>query len=122
MATGRRPFTAAAATETIDLILHAEPDAIARFNHEAPPELDRIIRKCLEKDPDNRYQSMKELFVDLKNLKRDNSREHVLLEPKPRKPARPSRRTWCYPRDRCGRRRPGCDGIGLLAITGAPAR
>ena len=93
MATGRRPFTAAAATETIDLILHAEPDAIARFNHEAPPELDRIIRKCLEKDPDNRYQSMKELFVDLKNLKRDNSREHVLLEPKPRKPARPSRRT-----------------------------
>ena len=92
MTTGRRPFSASAPTATIDRIVHAEPAAIARFNHEAPPELDRIIRKCLEKEPDSRYQSMKELFVDLKNLKRDSSREYVVPEPEPWRPARPRRR------------------------------
>jgi serine/threonine protein kinase len=35
------------------------------------PELDRIIRKCLEQNPESRYQSARELLVDLRNMRRD---------------------------------------------------
>lgn len=71
MCTGRLPFSGATAVETFHLIAHEQPEAIARYNHKAPAELERIVGKCLEKDPARRYQSAKELFTDLNNLKRD---------------------------------------------------
>jgi eukaryotic-like serine/threonine-protein kinase len=79
MATGRLPFSGNSVSETTDRILHGQPDAIARFNYNAPPELERIIRKCLEKDRERRYQSARDLLVDLRNLKRDSdSAEHAV--------------------------------------------
>ena len=54
MATGRKPFIGASTGETIEKIRHSQPEAIARFNYEIPAELERIIRKCLEKDRENR--------------------------------------------------------------------
>ena len=72
MATGRLPFTGTSSSETMDRVLHGQPEAIARFNYDVPAELDRIIRKCLEKDRERRYQSARELLIDLKNLKRDS--------------------------------------------------
>ena len=72
MATGRLPFSGASASETTDRILHGQPEAIARFNYNVPVELERIIRKCLEKDRGRRYQSARDLLIDLKNLKRDS--------------------------------------------------
>lgn len=72
MATGRLPFAGATASETIDKIAHSQPAAIARLNYEVPAELERIIRKCLEKDRERRYSSARDLLIDLKNLKRDN--------------------------------------------------
>ena len=71
MATGRDAFPGSTASETIAHILHSQPEAIARFNYDVPQELERIIRKCLEKEADNRYQSAKELLVDLRGLKRE---------------------------------------------------
>ena len=50
MTTGRQPFSGKQASEVMDRILHAQPEALARFNYEVPAELERIIRKCLEKD------------------------------------------------------------------------
>ncbi|HUO27808.1 MAG TPA: protein kinase [Bryobacteraceae bacterium] len=70
MATGRLPFAGANATELLMQILHAQPEAMARFNYETPAELERIVRKCLEKDRDRRYQTARDLLVDLENLKR----------------------------------------------------
>ena len=72
MTTGRLPFSGSSVSETTDRILHGQPDAIARFNYSAPPELERIVRKCLEKDREERYQSTRELLIDLRNLKRDS--------------------------------------------------
>jgi eukaryotic-like serine/threonine-protein kinase len=66
MATGRRPFAGNSPTEVVDRVVHEEPTAIG------PPEFNRIVRKCLEKDRDRRYQSARELFIDLRNLKRDS--------------------------------------------------
>jgi Tol biopolymer transport system component len=72
MATGRLAFAGATASETLDQILHAQPEAMARLNEQVPAELERVVRKCLEKDRERRYQSARELLVDLKNLKRDS--------------------------------------------------
>lgn len=74
MATGRLPFAGSSTSEILDRILHAQPEAIARFSYEAPAELERIVRKCLEKERERRYQSARELLVDLKNLKRERAK------------------------------------------------
>jgi two-component system LytT family response regulator len=77
MATGRLPFSGSTPSETMARILQAQPDAIARFNYEVPEELERVVRKCLEKDRTRRYQSARELLVDLKNLARDSGSEQA---------------------------------------------
>ena len=80
MTTGRLPFAGANTSETMDRILHGQLEAIARFNYNAPAELERIVRKCLEKDRERRYQSARELLIDLKNLKRDSESSAVIAE------------------------------------------
>ena len=72
MLTGRLPFEGATATEIVDSIIHKEPIAIARFNYDVPPELERIVRKCMEKDRERRYHSAREVSIDLRNLRRDS--------------------------------------------------
>lgn len=71
MAARRRPFVGASAVETIDRIIHAEPEEMTSGSTAIPPELERIIRRCLEKDRNRRYQSAGELVADLKALRRD---------------------------------------------------
>ncbi|MCW8985632.1 MAG: tetratricopeptide repeat-containing serine/threonine-protein kinase, partial [Thermoanaerobaculales bacterium] len=71
MATGQLPFSGSTPTETITEIVRSEPRPVSELSPVTPPELERIIRKCLEKDPARRYQSARELVVDLDNLKRD---------------------------------------------------
>jgi len=87
MATGRQAFSGANAVEVIDHIAHAQPEAISRFNYEVPTELERIIRKCLEKERERRYQSARELLIDLRNLQRDSDAKVATTEkgmPQPR--------------------------------------
>ncbi len=72
MAAARLPFSGATASETMARICNSQPEALARFNYEIPEGLDRVVRKCLEKDPERRYQTARELVVDLKNLGRDS--------------------------------------------------
>jgi serine/threonine protein kinase len=71
MATGRVPFSGAGLTETIDRIAHAQPEAIARFNYNVPAELEVIVKKALRKNRDERYQSARDLLVDLRDLERE---------------------------------------------------
>ena len=71
MASGKLPFAGASAQETLARILQSPPDALGRLNYELPEEFERIVRKCLEKDRDRRYQSAKELLVDLRGLERN---------------------------------------------------
>jgi serine/threonine protein kinase len=69
--TGRPPFAGANMGEVLDNVVHKQPEAIARFNYDVPPELERIALKLLAKQVDRRYQSARDLLVDLKNLERD---------------------------------------------------
>jgi serine/threonine protein kinase/Tol biopolymer transport system component len=67
MAAGSRPFGGPSAIDTLHQIVHSEPPPLAP---QVPAELQRIVRKCLQKDPDDRYQSMKEVAVDLRGVRR----------------------------------------------------
>jgi eukaryotic-like serine/threonine-protein kinase len=68
MATGQRAFRDELSSRLADAILHQPPVAPRALNPRISPELERIILKCLEKDPENRYQSAKETAVDLRRL------------------------------------------------------
>jgi eukaryotic-like serine/threonine-protein kinase len=70
MTTGHVPFKGETPTETISLILQKEPPPMARYAGDIPEELDRIVEKALTKDVDERYQTAKDLLIDIKHLKR----------------------------------------------------
>jgi serine/threonine protein kinase/tetratricopeptide (TPR) repeat protein len=72
---GHAPFEAETSSEIIGLILHKEPPPLARYDREAPAELDRIVTKALTKDLEERYQTAKDLLVDLKRFKRQQDLE-----------------------------------------------
>ncbi|MBZ5541260.1 MAG: tetratricopeptide repeat protein [Acidobacteriia bacterium] len=71
MATGQRPFAEVQSGQLIGAILRRPPAKPRTLNPKLSPELERIIGKCLEKDPEDRYQSAKELAADLSRLGRD---------------------------------------------------
>jgi len=66
MCTGRVPFCANTPSETIARLLNGTFEPMARFNYEVSGELDRVVRKCLQKEPAKRYQSAREVAVDLR--------------------------------------------------------
>jgi serine/threonine protein kinase/tetratricopeptide (TPR) repeat protein len=84
MATGRRPFRERLSTQLVDDILHKSPPLPGRLNPGLSPKLEDIILKCLEKDPENRYQSVKEVRVDLRRLEESSKVAPALPPPRRR--------------------------------------
>jgi serine/threonine protein kinase/Tfp pilus assembly protein PilF len=68
MLTRQKPFQGETITDVLANIIHREPVSILAHRKDAPAELERIIIKTMCKDKDERYQSAKELFNDLKQL------------------------------------------------------
>ncbi len=71
MATGILPFTGQTTAAFFDSLIHAAPEWPLRFSSTTPAELERIVRKALEKDPGDRYQSAAEMRADLQRLRRE---------------------------------------------------
>lgn len=71
MAAGRRPFLGSSSFELGGSILRDQPEPLARLGRSVPRELERVILKCLEKNPLRRYQNAHELLADLRRLKRE---------------------------------------------------
>jgi serine/threonine protein kinase/DNA-binding NarL/FixJ family response regulator len=69
MVAGRPPFSGESSTDVLAAILEKEPPPLARLADEVLQELQRIVSKCLRKERDDRYQTMKELLADLKELR-----------------------------------------------------
>ncbi|MFN2595672.1 MAG: serine/threonine-protein kinase, partial [Pyrinomonadaceae bacterium] len=70
-ATGRRPFEGKDALDSLHKIVHAPTPQIRDSNPSAPEELQRIVRRCLAKDPERRYQSIKDVAIELEELCQD---------------------------------------------------
>src|SRR5579864_3687948 len=79
MSTGGAPFSGQTTAAIFDAILHRAPPAPVRLNPELPAELERIINKLLEKDPEMRYQSAADIRSDLKRLKRETDSSRVIV-------------------------------------------
>ncbi len=74
--TGINPFKAPTKQETFQAILSKDPPPASDLNSEVSPELDRILSKALEKDPDLSYQTAADLKADLKRVKRELESVH----------------------------------------------
>jgi serine/threonine protein kinase len=73
LATGRHPFECETPAETISAILRDEPPSMGDDHKELPRAQERIVGRCLKKDPDERYASAIELAQDLLELKQEVS-------------------------------------------------
>jgi serine/threonine-protein kinase len=69
MVSGQQPFTGATTMDVLSAILDREPDLLIHHLSEAPRELQHIVNKALRKDPEERYQTVQDLLIDLKDLK-----------------------------------------------------
>jgi len=65
------PFAGATRMDTLVSILEKDPVPLDQYAPEVPPEFQRIISKALRKDREERYQTIKDLLIDLKSLKED---------------------------------------------------
>ncbi len=70
-ATGKRAFEGKDALDSLHKIVHAPTPQIKEINATAPDELQRIVRRCLAKEPDKRYQSIKEVAIELEELQQE---------------------------------------------------
>jgi serine/threonine protein kinase/Tol biopolymer transport system component len=71
MATGERPFKGETSISVLSAILRDTPKSVTELRADLPRELGRIVRRCLQKDPEQRYQTAKDLRNDLQLLKVD---------------------------------------------------
>jgi serine/threonine protein kinase len=99
LATGVHPFEAATPISTAARVLAAEPPILCERNPAVPRELDRIVRKCMQKQASDRYQSTADLVVDLELLQRVSGVQHEptleqKLPPSPPKRVLSGPRAW----------------------------
>jgi eukaryotic-like serine/threonine-protein kinase len=72
MSTGQRAFSGSTIISTIGCVLRDEPKSIREIRQDAPEELERLVLRCLRKDPERRVQTMSDLRVALGELKHDS--------------------------------------------------
>lgn len=87
MAAGRAPFAAATSVDTLVSILEKEPPPLDEYAPEVPAEFQRIVSKALRKDREERYQTMKDLLIDLRSLKEELVFEQKLSRSRPTRAA-----------------------------------
>jgi serine/threonine-protein kinase len=68
MVGGKRAFSGESVLDTLHAIARSEPRPLAEINDELPADLERIVKKCLAKDREHRYQHAEDLLVDLRSL------------------------------------------------------
>ena len=70
-ATGHRAFEGDSVVKSLHQIIYEPAPPIREFNPAAPNDLQRIVRRCLAKDPEERYQTIKDVAIELRELRRE---------------------------------------------------
>jgi len=108
MATGRKAFTGKSRASVIAAILSSEPRPISEIQPMTPPALDRLVKRCLAKDPEDRWQSARDLALELKWIAAGGSESSAVTAATPARRAR-ERIAWAMA------------GLFLLAFSAALA-
>ena len=88
MLTGHMPFRGDHEAAMMYSILHDEPESVQKHRQDISADIDRIIRRALEKDPEDRYQHVDDMVSELRRLRKQSTR---ILRPTPGEiPTRPS--------------------------------
>jgi len=69
--TRRKAFEGKDAIDSLNKIIREQPKPISNFNPDVPYDLQRIVRRCLAKDPDERYQTIKDVAIEIKESRRE---------------------------------------------------
>jgi serine/threonine protein kinase len=69
--THRQPFAGKDAIDSLNKIIREQPPPITSFNPDVPGDLQRVVRRCLAKDPEERYQTIKDVSIELKEVRRE---------------------------------------------------
>ncbi len=91
MLAGRRAFERPTSSETLAAILNEEPPAISQLAPNTPPALARVVKRCLEKDPEQRFQSASDLAFALEALTESSGATGSVVGP-----GHSSRRMWVW--------------------------
>lgn len=84
MLTGRRAFNGASKLSTLASVLHTDPGSITETREKLPRELDRIVQRCLRKDPARRWQNVADLKIALDDLSQEPEDAQASDQPRPR--------------------------------------
>ncbi len=84
MATGKRPFSGGSLAELMSAILRDTPPALTEVRSDLPEELTHLVRRCLEKDPYDRFQTAREIADESRALVRQPSKSSPVPAPGPR--------------------------------------
>jgi eukaryotic-like serine/threonine-protein kinase len=95
MATGKRPFTGATQASLISSIMKDQPRPISELLQLSPPGLDRLVRACLEKDPEERIQTAREVRMHLRWITEGGSQAGVPAPVSARRRSR-ERMAWIF--------------------------
>jgi eukaryotic-like serine/threonine-protein kinase len=106
MLTGRRPFTGDTKLSTLAAIVNQEPRPAKQLVEGLPSELDRVLARCLRKDPARRFQTMADLKVTLEELKEESDSGRLTAGV----PVPARKRTWQWA---------AAGALVVLALTGA---
>ena len=101
-ATRKKPFEGDSDVDTMHRILHDKPQAVDELNPSVPADVRRIIRRCLAKEPDKRYQSIKDVAIELDEAVQNwdelsASTTSASTSGSARAPAQSPRRPWLVP-------------------------
>src|SRR5678815_1543784 len=69
--TGRKAFSGQDQIDVLNKIIREPVTSLATYNPDAPADLQRIVRRCLAKDPEQRYQNIKDVAIELKEIRRE---------------------------------------------------
>jgi len=81
MLTGDRPFKGASSVDLISSILRDQPPPVTEVRSDLPPHIGRVLRRCLEKNPRDRYQTSRDVFNELRELQAETSAVSPLPRP-----------------------------------------